>query len=160
MNRLPRLAIALLTPFVLVWSAGAYAQSCSNGKTLYTKTTANLATSCSNSNCHGTNPGNNKNNILTGAGPGGADVIDQALDYVNEMQSANIRSELNLQYADLEDIAEYLSYGMQQAARPPRRPTSPPTRPPQRSATRTSARRPPARRSPISNTGGTASAAA
>ncbi len=73
MNRLPRLVLVLLTPFVLAWSASAHAASCSNGKTLYNEDDARTSpTSCSNSNCHGTNPGNNKNNILNGAGSRGA----------------------------------------------------------------------------------------
>ena len=36
MNRLPRLVLALLTPFVLAWSAASHAAaSCTNGKTIY-----------------------------------------------------------------------------------------------------------------------------
>ncbi|MFO1315549.1 MAG: choice-of-anchor D domain-containing protein [Burkholderiales bacterium] len=110
MKRTSRLVIALLAPFVVAWSGSAWSANCSNGKTLYNKTTPGLATACSNSNCHGTNFTKNTNNIYNGAGNPSA--IDAALDNVNEMSSANVRGELGLTPggAGIDDLAEYLMY--------------------------------------------------
>ena len=84
MNRLPRLVLALLTPFVLAWSAASHAApSCTNGNALYHLKQAGVEISCSQSSCHATNPSGGKNNIKNGMGSPGT--IDNALDTVADM---------------------------------------------------------------------------
>ncbi len=119
MKRPPRLIIALLAPFVLVWSATAFATgSCQNGKTLYNKTNANVTTACSNSNCHGTNV--NKKNIENAAGNPSA--IDMALDGNGsnaEMLALDLRNNLPLNASDIDDLATYIFFATIPQACPP-----------------------------------------
>ena len=103
----PSLLLALLTPFVLAWSTTASAVSCTNGKTLYNKTTATQALSCSNSQCHKADLSANR--IQNGAlGAGGANAINNALDNVSEM--TGVRANLALTAADLDDLAQWIFF--------------------------------------------------
>lgn len=106
MKRLSILFLACLTPLVLAWSAGAEAQSCTNGRALYKKKLNNVDVSCSQSSCHSSDVTADKNNIWKGAS--NAQAIDIALDGVTEM--AGLRSFLGLTTTDLDDIALYLFY--------------------------------------------------
>ncbi len=114
------MAVPRLAPFLIALAGSlactmAFAQhvpSCSNGKTLYTKTVPSTDPfSCSNSLCHGANV--DKKSIQAAAG--NPSLIDQALDGVEgnaEMVALDLRNQLGLTYEDLQDIAEYIfQYG-------------------------------------------------
>ncbi|MEP7328331.1 MAG: hypothetical protein ABI777_03905 [Betaproteobacteria bacterium] len=105
MKRTSNLLIALLTPLVFVWSVAADAASCTNGKTLFTKTTANQTMACADSLCHKSTV--SANNIGRGAqNPG---VIDSALSNIEEM--ADVRKNLNLSASDIDDLALWIFFG-------------------------------------------------
>ena len=100
----------------IVASSAALAQhvpSCTNGKTLYTKTVPSTDPfSCSNSLCHGANV--DKKSIQNAAG--NPNLIEQALtDGVEgnaEMLALDLKNQLGLTYEDMQDIAEYIfQYG-------------------------------------------------
>lgn len=112
MKRPPSLVLALLTPFVLGWSAVSYATgNCQNGKTLYNKSTAATnGLSCSNASCHGA--GVNLHSIQNAAG--NPSLIDQALDNAPpggpDMVATNLRVNLPLNSSDIDDLATYIFY--------------------------------------------------
>ena len=112
MKRPPRLVVALLAPFLMVWSAYAVAQNCTNGNNKYHLKQGGIDVSCSQSSCHDSDPKANMNNIVTGGSyAGGGDQagnIQQALDSVPDM--AGLQSGLGLTSSDLSDIALYIWY--------------------------------------------------
>ncbi|MEO6625530.1 MAG: choice-of-anchor D domain-containing protein [Burkholderiaceae bacterium] len=108
MKFLYSLTLALL--MTMIWSELANAQSCSNGRTVYRKSTpATGGLSCSSSDCHGLNPGQNKNSIQSGAG--NPSQIDAALDGTTNNQSMvalDLRNNLPLMPSDILDLAQYI----------------------------------------------------
>ncbi len=104
MKRPARLLLALLTPFVLVWSASSYGQSCSNGNSIYHRGGA-VPISCSQDSCHKSDPKNDANGILNGQF---ASNIETALDTKSEM--SGLRDGLALTTSDIADIALYIWY--------------------------------------------------
>jgi hypothetical protein len=116
MQHLRPLSFALMASAVLAWSVPAlavYPGSCSNGKVIYNKTNpANgVATACSNSTCHKSDPSLNTKNIQNGSGNPSA--INNALDGTSanaEMVALDLRNNLPLSAQDIDDIATYLFY--------------------------------------------------
>ncbi len=103
MKRTPTLLLAVLTPFLIAVSGMAHAQNCANGKILYNKV-ANGLPACANSACHKANVSANK--IANGTN---AAVIDSALNTVGDM--SNVRANLGLTTADLNDLATWIFFG-------------------------------------------------
>ncbi len=112
MKRPARLLIPLIVPFLLIWSAWAEAQSCTNGNNIFHRKISGVEVSCSQANCHGADPKNDMNHIITGgqyAGPGTqAGNISDALDRVPDMNG--LRQGLGLSASDLDDLALYIWY--------------------------------------------------
>ena len=106
MKPTPALLLALLTPFLVVWTAAVDAANCANGKTLYNKV-VNSMPACGNTNCHKANVSANK--IANGAG--NASAIDSALNTVTEMVANNVRGTLGLTPSDIDDLAEWIFFG-------------------------------------------------
>jgi cytochrome c553 len=113
MNRSGSAPLALLATLLLAWSGSALAVfpgSCANGKTVYNKTNGAVPTACSNSNCHGPNPTDDKNNILNGSTPDG---INNALDGTAQnapMTALDLRNSLPLSDQDISDLATWIFY--------------------------------------------------
>lgn len=112
MNRPARFLLTTMAPILFAWSAWAQAQSCSNGNSIYHRKLSGIEVSCSQSGCHGADPKNDQNHIITGgqyAGPGTqAGNISDALDRVPDM--SGLRSGLGLTASDLDDLALYIWY--------------------------------------------------
>jgi len=110
MKRPLTIFLALLAPFALAWSTSSDATgNCQNGKTLYNKTNASVATACSNSACHGSNPANNVHGIWS-AGAGNPGAIDAALDYGVTMQPLQLKVNLPLNASDIDDLATWIFF--------------------------------------------------
>ncbi len=116
MNRPTALVLALLTPLALAWSVAVEAQSCTNGRAIYTKTSPNVPASCSNSSCHGNSP---NSDALKGAG--NSVVIENAVDTSDTgkaMYPLSLRDNLPLSSSDFLDLAEYFFWAATTGACP------------------------------------------
>ena len=108
MQRLRPFSLALIATAAVAWTLPVFATgNCTNGSSLYNKTSSSNPIACSNSNCHGS--GVNKNNIQNASSNPG--LIDQALDGPpGDPAMLGIRSALGLTTSDLDDIALWIFY--------------------------------------------------